>query len=1017
MKSNKPATRDQSIFNALDAAFRAQNYPVILTQAPDFLKKHPDHASVLNMLAVALAQTGRKNEALPYMKRVVALVPHELGAHMNLARTCAELGDKFVAQEVYLKILERWPNSVEALNSYGALLNAAGKRKDAESLFSRGLQFSPDAFVLKFNLASLYFSENRWDEALSLYHELRLLDPSEHIILPLAESLNKLGRLEQAIALLRESENILAVSVKANILLAKFYAELNNVEMAEFYFKQSLLLDEKDSLALFFYADFLRDQNQCEAAILNYRKAIEFSPNNPAIWLNLGNVLRDQGSLNEALSCFNKMLALEPRNVIFLGILANHYRLMRRFEQSEATYQLALSYDPNHLMLKSDFFYLADWFYSPLYFQITDDDKLSQLRADKIAYGLEMQRRAMGLAFTEWHCASDPKALRVGLVSGDLRDHPVGHFLEGMLAQMDAESRSRIEFIAYANTATRDDLTERIAPFFSAWRNITALDEYAAAELIHQDGIHVLIDLTGHTAKNRLGLFAYRPAPVQVSWLGYFASTGLHEMDYLLTDPWAIPDGSTQYFSETLWPLPKTRLCFTPPRFDLPVNNLPALQNGYITFGCFNQAVKLTDTVLSTWADILNAVPNSRLFLKTRAFGSASEQNKIRAQFSGLGVAPERILFEGAGTREEYLACFNRVDISLDPFPYTGGTTTVESLWMGVPVLTLAGQTMVARQGVGLLMNAGLPDWVATSQEDYIARAIALCADLPSLAAVRARLRAQVLASPIFDGQGFARDFIQTLHALWQHHQSAPIKQPELPPYRIDASWMGTVHLVSATQLGEDDFWAKSALGQSLPYHLSRDARIKPRIAFSNTRGLPEIFNEAIAQAADDDILVFMHDDVWIDEIDAFTEQLRAGLAHFDVLGVAGNRRRVPNQPAWKFLDFNLVSDADEYLTGQIAHGDRPYGETSYFGELPAACELLDGVFMATQKNRLNKRKVRFDKRFDFHLYDLDFCRTARKAGLTLGTWRIRLTHQSKGNYFSRHWYSKAKLYLKKWGS
>jgi predicted O-linked N-acetylglucosamine transferase (SPINDLY family) len=1017
MKLNKPATKDQSIFNALDTAFRAHNYPVILTQAPDFLKKHPDHAPVLNMLAVALAQTGRKNEALAYMKRVVALVPHELVAQMNLARTYMELGDKFSAQEVYLKILERWPNSVEALASYGALLNEAGKRSDAESLFSRGLQFSPDAFVLKFNLASLCFSENRWDEALSIYQELRQLDPSEQIILPLAESLNKLGRLEQAIALLQESENIHAVSVKANILLAKFYAELNNVELAEFYFKQSLLLDEKDPLALFFYADFLRDQNQCETAILNYCKAIEFSPNNPAIWLNLGNVLRDQGSLDEALSCFNKMLALEPRNVIFLGILANHYRLMRRFEQSEATYQLALGYDPNHLMLKSDFFYLADWFYSPLSFQKTDDDKLNQLRTDKIAYGLEMHRRAMGLAFAEWRCASDPKALRVGLVSGDLRDHPVGYFLESMLVQMDAESRSRIEFIAYANTATQDDLSERIAPFFSTWRNITTLDDHAVAGLIHQDGIHVLIDLTGHTAKNRLGLFAYRPAPVQVSWLGYFASTGLHEMDYLLTDPWAIPDGSSQYFSETLWPLPKTRLCFTPPRFDLQVNNLPALQNGYITFGCFNQAVKLTDTVLLTWADMLKAVPNSRLLLKTRAFGSATEQDKVRAQFSGLGVAPERILLEGAGTREEYLACFNRVDISLDPFPYTGGTTTVESLWMGVPVLTLAGQTMVARQGVGLLMNAGLPDWVATSRENYLARAVARCADLPALAALREGLRARVLASPIFDGQGFARDFTQTLHALWQHHQSAPRKQPELPPYWIDSSWTGTVHLVSATQLSEDDFWAKSALGQSLPYHLSCDARIKPCIAFSNTRGLPEVFNEAIAQAADDDILVFMHDDVWIDELDAFTEALREGLSQFDVLGVAGNRRRVPNQPAWGFLDLKLRPDASEFLSGQIAHGDRPYGETSYFGEVPAACELLDGVFLATQKNRLNKRKVRFDKRFDFHLYDLDFCRTARKAGLTLGTWRIRLTHQSKGNYFSRHWHSKSKLYLKKWGS
>lgn len=1007
MKLNKPATKDQSIFNALDTAFRAHNYPVILTQAPDFLKKHPDHAPVLNMLAVALAQTGRQNEALHYIKRVVALVPHELIAQMNLARTYMELGDKFSAQEVYLKILDRWPKNVDAYSNYGVLLQSVGKLEEAEAIYRQGLMHDQNFVALQLNLAGCLAAQNRLDEAEALYRTILAQKTNLIAEMELGKVFKSKGFAQDAVLQFRKVIEQAPGNQVATLLLAETLQGLGQTVEAEQLYRQVLSTCPESEIALMKLGNLLRDQKRTQEAESCYLKGRQVAPKNPLFPLNLGELLRSEGRPNEAQVHFEQALVVHPNNLQVQGKLANLFVDMRRLEQAEAAYQRLLQQDPNNWVARSNLFYLLD---------ASVDPEPPRIRTDKIAYGLEIQRRAMGLAFTEWRCTSSHNILRVGLVSGDLRDHPVGHFLESMLVQMDAESRSRIEFIAYANTATQDDLSERIAPFFSTWRNITTLDDHAVAGLIHQDGIHVLIDLTGHTAKNRLGLFAYRPAPVQVSWLGYFASTGLHEMDYLLTDPWAIPDGSSQYFSETLWPLPKTRLCFTPPRFDLQVNNLPALQNGYITFGCFNQAVKLTDTVLLTWADMLKAVPNSRLLLKTRAFGSATEQDKVRAQFSGLGVAPERILLEGAGTREEYLACFNRVDISLDPFPYTGGTTTVESLWMGVPVLTLAGQTMVARQGVGLLMNAGLPDWVATSRENYLARAVARCADLPALAALREGLRARVLASPIFDGQGFARDFTQTLHALWQHHQSAPRKQPELPPYWIDSSWTGTVHLVSATQLSEDDFWAKSALGQSLPYHLSCDARIKPCIAFSNTRGLPEVFNEAIAQAADDDILVFMHDDVWIDELDAFTEALREGLSQFDVLGVAGNRRRVPNQPAWGFLDLKLRPDASEFLSGQIAHGDRPYGETSYFGEVPAACELLDGVFLATQKNRLIKKKVRFDPRFDFHLYDLDFCRTARKAGLTLGTWKLRLTHQSKGNYFSRHWYGKAKLYLKKWG-
>lgn len=1008
MKLAQPSTKDAQLFDIINAAFSAQDHAKVLAHAPGFLKKHPNHAPVLNMLAVALAQTGRKTEALPYMKKVVALVPGELTGLMNLAHVYMDLGQKFAAQDVFLKILDRFPESADAYSNYGVLLQAAGKLNEAETIYRQGLAHDSSSVPLQLNLAGCLAAQKKFNEAEVLYRELLTQKFNLIAEFALGDVLKNMKRFDEAA---KQFRSVLAHSpghLLCMLSLAETLSALNEFDEAESYYRQALAASPKNEVALMKLGNFLRDRKREQEAESCYRQGQSIAPKNPLFALNLGELLRNQGRLDEALACFETALMINPNALLLQANLAVLYTDMRSFPQAKAAYELLLQRDPNNFVARSNLFYLCD---------VSDGMEPSRLRADKIDYSLEMQRRAMGLTYSGWRYAPGCQKLRVGLVSSDLRDHPVGHFLENLIQYSNNATHKTVNFIAYSNTPTRDDLTERIAPYFEAWREIASLNDRAAADLIHQDGVHVLIDLTGHTAKNRLGVFAYRPAPVQVSWLGYFASTGLHEMEYLLTDPWAIPEVSTQYFSETLWPLPKTRLCFTPPRFDIEVGSLPALENGYVTFGCFNQAVKLNEAVLSTWAEILKAVPHSKLFLKTRAFGGAAEQEKIRAQFSEMGVDPVRILLEGAGTREEYLACFNRVDISLDPFPYTGGTTTVESLWMGVPVLTLAGQTLVARQGVGILMNAGLPDWIAATREEYVGKAIAFSNDLTALAALRQRLRAQVLASPVFDGKAFAQDFAQTIHALWRHHQSAPPKQQELPPYPVDSSWNGRVLLVSATQLGEEAFWASSALGLSLPYHLDRDKRIQPLIAFNNTRGLPLVFNEAIAEAADDDILVFMHDDVWIDEINSFTERVREGLDHFDVIGVAGNRRRVPNQPGWPFIDFKLTSDADEFMSGQIAHGERPYGETSYFGETPAACELLDGVFLATQKSRLNKRKVRFDKRFDFHLYDLDFCRSARKAGLSLGAWKLRLTHQSKGNYFSRQWYSKAKSYLKKWGN
>lgn len=370
------------------------------------------------------------------------------------------------------------------------------------------------------------------------------------------------------------------------------------------------------------------------------------------------------------------------------------------------------------------------------------------------------------------------RRLRIGFVSSDLHQHPVGLFLCDVLRHMDRQS---FEVMVYSHTTEHDEMTVALRGLSDAWHDIRGLADDATADLIAAHRVDILIDLNGHTGSGRLPVFARRPARTQVTWLGYWATTGLDEIDFLLADPYSVPVSSVEPFSERVYRLPATRLCMSVPQTTraLDVSPSPALARGHVTFGSYQQLRKITPDVLGVWKRVLDAVPGSVLRLQTRHLSIPEARAALQAQMRETGIDLARVVMLPAWGMDDYLASHAEVDILLDTFPYAGGTTTALGLWMGVPTVTLEGDSMIARQGAAMLQCVGLGDWVARHHDDYVAIARVMAGDPARLDDLRQTLRARTLQSPLFDAKTFASDLGAALRDM--HAQTAGRPQWTLP--------------------------------------------------------------------------------------------------------------------------------------------------------------------------------------------------------------------------------------------
>ena len=579
-----------------------------------------------------------------------------------------------------------------------------------------------DSPVATIEAALALHQADRLEEAETLYRRILDAEPRH------ADALHLLGLIGHQYGRYHEATELImaAIEIKPD---ATYYYNLGNVMQAH---------------------------NRPAAAAECFRLAIELRPGYVDAYNNLGNAQRLAGHAREAVDAFCQVIALQPDHGQAYNNLGNALLDLNEIPAALEAYQHAVALRPELPEPRSNL--LFAYHYSDAFDPHAYLDEAARFDA------LVTQRAQ---PYSTWRVdlsARIGRPLRVGIVSGDLKAHPVGYFIEGMLAHV---KRERVELHAYPTREIEDDVTARIKPRFASWTCVAGLDDAAAAARIHDDGIDVLIDASGHTIHNRLPLFAWKPAPLQVSWPGYFASTGMRAIDYVLGDRHVMPADEAAHFVERAWRLPDSYLCFTPPAVELDCGPLPMLANGYPTFGYFGKLAKLTDHVIDVWSRVLRDVPNARLFVKAPHLDDPREQDALAARFAAHGIDAARLLFEGRSPRDEYLAAYRRVDLMLSPFPYPGGTTTAEALWMGVPVLGRRGARFLSHICESLLQAARLPEWIADDDDTYVAKAVAFARNPAELAVLRTTLRAQVLASPLCDAPRFARHFEEALHEMW----------------------------------------------------------------------------------------------------------------------------------------------------------------------------------------------------------------------------------------------------------
>ena len=732
-------------------------------------------------LADALEALGRDQDALVALDTAIGQREHYLGAQFNASVLLRKMG-QLEAAEARLREID-----------LAALYASPDRHAELESVARQLIRVWPDYALGWKALGTVLALQKRFEEATPALQKALMglaSDPEIHNTLGVA--LQALGRSSEAEASIRRALELKPTYYEAHINLGRILCALGRTAEAESSLRRALELKPDDCEAHNSLGAFLQEQGRASEAEACYRRALELKPDSHFAHFNLGIALQDLGRLPEAEASFRRAIELKPDAYQAHTNLGNVLQAVRRFSEAEASYRRALELEPaseaTHSNLGSALRELgrlneAESCFrraleldpdchearSNLLFTLNCTDRLSraELFGEHLRWALQHEVPLIAQRQAHPNTRDSRRKLRIGYVSPDFRRHSVAYFIEPVLA---GHVRDAFEVFCYSNVVTPDRMTQHLLGLSDSARSITAMSDARAAELVRSDRIDILVDLAGHTSRGRLGLFALKPAPVQVSYLGYPNTSGIGAIDWRLTDLHADPPGESDTFhSEQIARLPASFLCFRPPVEAPEVQLSPHLRKGYITFGSFNVLSKITPGVVAAWAQLLDRMPRSRLLLKAAGLSDPGGRERLTREFAQHGIAGARLaLLPMDNDFTAHLARYHEIDVGLDPFPYNGTTTTLEALWMGVPVISIAGDRHGARVGASILANLGLDELVGRNVEHYQTLAAALAADHARLSSLRQTMRERISASPLRDEAQFVRALENAYREMWR---------------------------------------------------------------------------------------------------------------------------------------------------------------------------------------------------------------------------------------------------------
>jgi predicted O-linked N-acetylglucosamine transferase (SPINDLY family) len=751
----------------------------------------PASAGELNHRGITLAQQGRLDEAIADFRRAVQIDPDNAVAHGNLGLALILQGRLDEAIANCRRCVELKPDVAEGYSNLGRAWMAQGRIEEALACFRRALELRPGFAEAHNRLGLALQAQGNWQPAAASYRQALQANPAfPEAHLNLGNALKEGGHLEEAVACYRRALQLKPDYVEAycNLVVALSAQGLSQEAIA--CGRRAIELRPDYAQAHNGLGNVLQEQGRPDEAIACYRRALQLKPDLAVAHNNLGNALKATGDRDEAIACYRKALDLQPDYAEAYNNLATALHSQGQPAEAAACCRRALELKPNlvqallnlgvalqsqglpteavdccrrALELKPDYADAhSNFLYTLQYCSGVTPAALAEAHA-------EFDRRhaaPLGGVFAPRENDAEPhRRLRLGFVSPDLGRHPVGYFLVRILENLGQQS---LDTVCYSQRIVYDDVTRRFQAASTQWRDVLGMTDQRLADQIREDRIDILFDLAGHTVRNRLLVFARKPAPIQITWIGYEGTTGLSAMDYLLADRYVVPEGTERYYREQVLRMPEGYLCYDPPGDAPPVGPLPSLAKGSVTFGSFNNPSKIAPEVVAVWAEILRRVPTARLVMKYSGLGDPAVKGRYLDLFAAGGVGPQRLELLPWSSYDDYLATYHEVDVALDPFPFSGGATTCEALWMGVPVVTCPLQTFASRHSLSYLSNVGLTETIAHDLDEYVELAVALAGDLPRLAALRAGLRERMAASPLCDGKRFAANLAQLLGDVWR---------------------------------------------------------------------------------------------------------------------------------------------------------------------------------------------------------------------------------------------------------